>query len=350
MDANILRFFNKQSKNIEKILRNYSEVKIVFDRDVDGLMSCLIVYSFLKKAKKKIKLVSLKTNELENFIKKEKNSDKLFIFLDLSLEENIAKEIRNKKIKSVWIDHHQIRVFSSKDILFINPLLVKSNIYIPTSAISYILFDRIYHLEDSIFFACIGIVSDKGERDCKTILEKCQQKYKISISEINEIAMKINSIFVLNKKIERLIPKMLNIEFFTKNKFLDKIYRKAQKIINFEFKKALRKYKEINGFILYKTSSKYNIRSVIANMLSEEKKFSDKIIIVYNEKREVNLSLRNGYNSNINLLEFLKEIKVSYKSFGGHKNACGASMDKKEFKKFLEEIKKYGKDKRKTIF
>lgn len=345
MDKYLLKFLNKQSKKLEKELNSFKKVYIVFDRDVDGLSSCLIVLNVLERLKKDVRCIPIKIDEVYNFLLNIKDKNSLFIFLDLSLEENFLKVIRNKKLKIIWIDHHQLKIFSTKGLFLINPHLVNSNIYVPTSAITYVIFDKIYHLEELLFFASIGIVADKGEKDCKEILEKFFYKFKIDGSELEILAKKLNSIFILNLNIKSLVKRMKNIVFFKRNKYLDKIFKKSQKIIEKEFRRALKNYEEIKDFILYKiTSKRYNLRSTIANLLSEEKKFSEKVIVVYEIKKNVIISLRNGKNSNLNLLSFLKSLNLEYKNFGGHKNACGATLSKFEFKKFLKKLKKYGRN------
>lgn len=342
MDVRVLKFLNRQSKNLEKILKNYQKIKIVFDRDVDGLMSCLIVLCVLEKLNKKVEYFSIKVKDLKNFLSKQKNSNCLYIFLDLSIEKEFLAEIKNKKLKCIWIDHHQLKVFSFKDIFLINPALINSSIYLPTSAISYIIFDRIYHIDKLLFFASIGIVADKGEKFSENILKKAERKFNLKIEDFFEISKKVNSLFIFEKDIEKYVPKMRNIAFF-KSKELNKIYNKAQKILSKEFKNAIKKHIEIGSFFLYKIRTKFNIRSTIANMLSQE--FKDKIIIVYEiRKNEIIMSLRSN-DSKINLLEIFSKFNINFKSFGGHKNACGAVMSKEEFKKFLKKLKEYGRNK-----
>lgn len=345
MDAKVLKFLNKQSKNVENVLKSFDKVKIIFDRDVDGLMSCLIVYKVLKKLNKKVECISTKVNELENLLEKQKDNESLYIFLDLALEETFVKKIREKNLKSIWIDHHQLKIFSYKQIIFINPLFLNSNIYIPTSAISYILFDRIYHLEDLIFFSAVGIVADKGHKDAESILRKFKQKYSNKF-DLEKVVMKVNSLFILNLKIEKLVSKLVNVDFF-RSKYLEKIYKKTQKILKEELERALKYHEKFNNFALFRVGYKYNTRSTIASILSENEKFSKYVIIVYSMNKDVKISLRNGKESKINLFEFLKSLrnKVEFKSFGGHKNACGATLSKKEFKKFLKELEKYGSNK-----
>jgi len=337
MDVKILKFIKNQSKNVKNILNQFKNVKIFFDNDVDGLMSCLIVFNSLKKLNKKVKCESIKEREkLGEIIKNLKNKNLLYIFLDLALKEEFLKIIRENEIKVLWIDHHKIEVFSTKGILYVNPLLISKKFYIPTSAITYLIFEKFAFIKENLFYAAIGIIADKGYEDCKSILKSASLKFGKNIEEFEILAKKVNSLFILNKEVEKFLNKFKNIKYF-ESKELEKSFEKVEKEIKKELKNFEKRKIKIKNFLIYKIKSKLKIRSTLASILAE--KFKNEIIIICEEKRnKIRMSLRTN-NQKIDLLEILKNLKINFINFGGHKNACGAVINKKDFKNFLNKIK-----------
>jgi len=341
MDVEFLKFIKNSAKTLQKILKDNKKFQIFFDSDVDGLMSLLITLKSLKKLGKDVKFEEVKDREdLPKIIENLKDKNYVYIFLDLGLKEEYLEKIRKLQIKVIWIDHHQIETFSTKGIIYINPLVVDKNLYIPTSAITYLIFEKIVYIKENLYYSAIGIIADKGQKSCEKIIKLASIKFKESYENFELIAQKVNSLFILNKKIKRYVNKMQNIKFF-KSKELERIYKKVQKEIEKELKNFEKKKIETKNVVIYEIKSKLKIRSTIASILSE--KIKDKIIVIYQkEKDKVKISLRTSLE-NVNLLEILKKTKIDFISFGGHKKACGAVIRKKDLNKLINQIKRWSK-------
>lgn len=338
MDAKVLKLLRKFSKDVKKHIENFNTIKIFFDSDVDGLMSAIITFNTLKSLKKKVLFKNLERDEITKTLKGLKNKKSLYIFLDFSLSEEILKEVRDKNLKIIWIDHHKITTFSTKGIIYINPLLANQKVYIPTSAVCYLIFDRINIKTENLLFASIGIVADKGENDCKEIIEKAKRIFKIDDNKLQEYAKKINSLFVLRKNISKYFKKLLNIKYLESEE-LNKLFKRVENEIEKEIKNFEKKHVKIKKFLVYKITSKMKIRGTLASILSEN--FEDNIIVILEDSKDkVYISFRAGKKINIDLLETLKKIKTDFISFGGHKKACGAIISKKNINKFLKELRK----------
>ncbi|MFH7903703.1 MAG: DHHA1 domain-containing protein [Candidatus Aenigmatarchaeota archaeon] len=338
MDAKVLRLLRNFSKDVKNYLERFNKIKIFFDNDVDGLMSAIITYNSLKSLNKNISVKSLERDKLFEVISNLKNKNTLYFFLDLSVSEEIIKEIRVKNFKVIWIDHHRLNTFSTKGILYVNPQLVNQKLYIPTSALCYLIFDRIVSKTENLLFASIGIVADKGENDCKGILDKAKRVFKINYEKIQEYAKKINSIFILKKDVSKYFRKLLNPKYL-ESKELSKMLEKVEKEIEKELKNFEKNNEKINNFLIYSIRSKMKIRSTLASILSE--KFEKNIIVIMEEKdNKIYISFRVGKGLDVDLLDILKKMKINFISFGGHKRACGAIIKKQDINKFLKELKK----------
>ncbi len=339
-----IKEIEKISKRFFKRIKNEKKIFLTFDLDNDGFCSAIAFSNFLKHLKIKPILFLSKKEDREmkviDSIQKFLNSSaKTFISLDLPptgiYEENseifkIKEKIEKSKKQIIFFDHHLYDEKRVKNVYVINPRFYKKSLYLSTSATLYLIFKKIFIDKKSIFFLSIGDYSDKS--NFKELQEKAFNFFPNLKSKIDLYAKRLNSFLLISSH-----SKILNfVQKISEKDLESKTFINAEKKIENEIKKEMKKVKIGRKMIFHIVKSKYNIKSIIANLLLEK---YDKTILVAKIKNDiVNISAR---SKKVNLIEILESMKEKFKEmkFGGHENACGVKIPKQKLNSFLKIFK-----------
>ena len=345
--------YKKDLEELNKLLKSKNKV-LVHHRDVDG--SCCAA-QFLKFFPD-FKTFSIKDPFIPEDIIHELKEQKpeTIIFVDIGVDEHLD---RLKRIQSdlpaskiCVIDHHVIQNDLNKlGMMHINPRFEKKSIYVPASLMVFDMLKGMdFEMEKHAWIACIGVISDYGQKDNKEFIEYCKKLYPgfldtedLIESAIGSQAKTIYSAIILKgeygvrKAIENLVLSK-ELPEFEKNKDLKKWRKNVDKEIT-EVIESCDKDKQIIGNILFfEIKSKLNLASIISNIVSE--KYSNKVIVISKKVAEGwKISTRmskNISNTGINLAEIVKKATEGVGYGGGHPQAAGAFVENwEEFKSRL---------------
>ena len=332
----------KQLEEIKKELEECQNPVFFYHDDADGLCSFLILRRFKGEGDWRIVKATPHIDETFSRFVSEFH-DKVFI-LDIALVDQEFVDSIKKPV--VWIDHHMPQKISKAK--YFNPRVQDIDAYVPVSSICY------EAVKEDLWIATAGTVADYS---IPKFFEKFRKKYP-------EIAGKSKDIdkILYDSKLGKLIRilsfslkgksedvrKAVNIIKNLKepNELLEpkegpaKWVYKRYEMIDKEYQALLSealKQKYDNILIFIYQEKKYSFTENIANEIVYRipKK---KIYIVGRQKEDyMRLSLR---SRDIDLLPILNKALEQVEGYGGgHPYACGASVKKKDFERFLEIFK-----------
>jgi nanoRNase/pAp phosphatase (c-di-AMP/oligoRNAs hydrolase) len=333
----------KQIDEIRKELESSFRPLFFFDDDPDGLCSFLLLYRLIKEGKG---VVVKSSPELdEKFLHKvdEYKPDKIFI-LDKPL---VSQDFLDKiQVKVIWIDHHE--PVTRKKVKYYNPRIKDDKDNRPTSYWCYKIADQ------DLWIAMVGIIGDWhlpvfSKKFTKLYPKLLPEKIKtpetaLFKSEIGKLVRVFS--FILKGKTQDV---MKCVKILTRIKEPDEILKqttpqgkyiyKRYKQINEQYEDLLSSIKATKSKLIVFTykQDKMSFTADLGNELLF--KYPKKIILVGREKnRELKCSMR---SSKIKLPPILKQALKDIDGYGGgHTYACGCCIKKKDFKKFIENIKK----------
>src|SRR3989344_3752846 len=329
---------------LRKELKNSQRPLFFYDDDPDGLCSFLLLYRINREGMGVV-VKSLPIIDMSFFGKVESYSpDKVFI-LDVP---GVQQEFIDKAKRPIfWIDHH--KPLNLKKIKYYNPRKKDPDIYIPTSRMAY----QINANDDELWIAAVGCLADYYVPD---FLDRFIEKYPKLLSAKEELP-----VMLYQRPIGRLIRifsfllkgdnKIVyqNVKILTRIKSPDEIIEQTTpqgKLLYHTFERLNNKYEKIlneakksagkGKILLFEYSEQdSSFTSDLANELSSL--YPDKIIIIAREKSgEMKCSLR----ARINIAEKLAKALQGVEGYGGgHPNACGAVVKKKDWEQFLKNLK-----------
>jgi len=335
---------DKQIGQIREELDNCKKPLFFFHDDADGLCSFLLLYKYIREGKGVI--VKSIPNLDEKFIRKtiEYDPDKIFI-LDIAMVKQ--EFIDNVKAPVIWIDHHE--PLKRDNVRYFNPRLAKKDDNIPATHICYQITKK------DLWIAMCGCIGDWFIPD---FFEEFKKKYPDLIGE----NAKNPGDVLFTTKLGRLIKILSSVlkgktddvmkcvkiltriddpyEILNKESARSRyIYKRFEKI-NSDYdgllKDALAAKTEDTLFVYSYKESRMSFTGDLANELLYH--FPNKTIVVAREKDdEMRMSLR----SDKKLPPIIKKALEGLEGYGGgHEYACGANVKTKDFKKFLDRIKK----------
>ncbi len=339
----------KQIEEIRKELKESENPLFFFDDDPDGLCSYLLLRKYIEKGKGVVAKGSATLDV--NYIRKvEENSpDKIFV-LDKPIISQEFIDKANRRI--IWIDHHP--VVHREGVKYYNPR-TSNNENICASYLCYkIIEDNEELREEDLWIAAVGIIADWGipvffdelsKRYPDLIGNARTEKELLYECEFGKLA-KIFSYLLkgktsdVNKHINILLKMKSPYEILkqesTKGKYVFKTAEKIGKSYNELLEKAL-KIKADKLFVFTYPSGKISFTGELSNELLY--KFPGKIILVGREKDgDIRFSLR---SDDLIISDVLEKAMVGVEGYsGGHEFACGGNIAKKDWKKFIENLKK----------
>ena len=334
----------KQYQQIREELESCQNPLFFFDDDPDGLCAFLLLYRYLKEGhgfvvKTHPRLDIRSAPKIEQF-----NADKVFI-LDVALVDQDF--IDACKVPVIWIDHHG--PYERNNVKYFNPRLAKKDCNLPTTYMCYRVVNK------DLWIAMLGCIADYYMPD---FVEEFKKKYpdlmnKEKSTEDIYFNTKLGNLikifsFSLKGKTSDVLK---NIKVLTriespyeilnqetpKGKFIFKSYEKIKKIYDELLETGIKQANKEKLLIYIYPDDKMSLTGDLANELLY--KFPDKIIIVGRTKNEeVKMSIR---SKNIVILPILEKALAGLEGYGGgHEYACGANVNERDFKEFVERIKK----------
>ena len=340
----------KQIIKIKEHLNNAQNPLFFFDNDPDGLCSFILLQKYIGRGKGfPVKSASLDKNYLRRI--NELNPDYLFILDVPTVSEEFFEEIRKINLPVVWIDHHHTDKNKIPDFVnYYNPLLGKN---FPSST-TYLCYEVTKKKED-LWITIVGSISDNFVPEIYGEFKKLYPDLSLDSSDAFEILYnsKIGVIaHLLNcglkdkttnviKMIKFLMKVTTPYEILEKTPKNREMHEKFE-IINKKLKKFLEKAQEeanaSDKLVFFEYGGDTSMSAEISNSLKYL--FPGRIIFVaYVAEGFVNISGR-GKNVKKFLEKTLEQGNFENARGGGHENAVGARIMKKDLEGFRELIKK----------
>ena len=340
-----------QINEIKEHLDKAQNPLFFFDNDQDGLCSFLLLQRYLERGKGfPVKSIPLE----ENYFRKinELNPDYLFILDVPDVSQEFFKEIEKINLPVVWIDHHQTDKKKIPEFVnYYNPYLGKK---IP-SATTYLCY-QINKKKQDLWIAILGCISDnftpKYYKDFKKEFpdlaidsdEAFDIYYGSQIGKIAQIigaGLKDRTTNVI-KMLYFLIKCKTPYEILEETKENREMHKKFNEIDEKDKKflnKAKEQIKKSDKLIFFEYGGETSMSSQIANKLKYL--FPDKIVFVaYISEAFVNFSAR-GKRVGKLLEKIFKIGNFENSKGGGHENAVGGQIMKRDlekFRKIVEEV------------
>lgn len=352
--------FIKEIKPTDKIV-------IVHDDDCDGVCSGAIFTLIIRKLFNYCpKNFSTEWNEsLTNNIVKEilKENVTYLIILDVPKIPQDLIDLLSKKIKILIIDHHIVSNY--KNVLYCNPRVFDSLIYLPVSYLAYKIYEKIFESKNICWVAAIGVLGDYKIDYCQDLfidLEKIYprlvDKIKLSSKELFEKSLlgKLTRIVdggrVVKSKegaefVLKTISNAKNYEEILKGKTKEaKTILKWYKISKKEFERLIKDFKQNNkplgnSILFYEFKSKFFFKSTLATAIGHL--YDDKIVFIGQKiGKYFDGSFRKGKNVNVDLNSLVRKLieNIPNSSGGGHPDAAGVRIPVEYKKVFLENLSK----------
>ena len=341
----------KQVQEIKKHLERAQNPLFLFDNDLDGLCSFLLLRRYLDRGKGfPIKSAPDLTKE---YLRKvhELNPDYIFILDKPRVSEDFFEEVEKINLPVVWIDHHQ----SEREkipffVNYYNPLYNRTKKNEPVTALCYQITNR----KEDRWIALIGSIADKFLPDFYPEFRKENKELTIDSkdsseiyynSEIGEIARMLSfSLMDRTTNVINTLKFLMRVkspyDVLEENNSTSSIHKRAKELYE-KYKKLIEKAKkeaeESGKFLFFKYGSDISMSADIANRLIYL--FPEKVIAVVriNDSR-ASCSIR-GKNIRGKVVKAIENIEGA--TGGGHENAVGAQMrsgNVEEFEKILREM------------
>src|SRR3989338_3619819 len=349
LDLNVSVLTDSEINEIREILDKANNPLYLFDDDGDGVCAYLILKKHFKKGKGiSIKSAGALDTKYSVYIYEEKPD--LVVILDKAVvKQELIDEI---PCEILYIDHHPIQEL--KKVKYYNPLIHDKKSYIPTSYMAYKI------TNDNLWLAIVGCLFDYKSPD---FLNEFKKQYPDLLDKTHtdpgyilfktELGRLIK-LFAFNMKgknseAKKSIELLENIEspYEIINKtnenaeYLQKRYEKLNREYELLLDKAKNCINNKDKVIVFEyPSSKTSFTQYLATELSYA--HQNKTVIVAREKEnDFKLSLRNQKKDISKILA--KALNGLSGYGGGHKHACGASIDKKDYENLIERIRKLTK-------
>ena len=334
----------KHYNEIREELDSCKRPLFFFDDDPDGLCSFILLYRYKREGKgvvvkssPELKPIFIKTVE-------DYSPDKVFIVDKPMVSPDFIDAV---KVPIIWIDHHNI--IKNSGTKYYNSR--KDGFGEPASCICY----RV--VKQDLWIAACGAVADwclpdfsaefsKEYPDLLPAEIKKPEKalYETKLGELIKILSfilkgKTSDVLSCVKILTRIkTPYELINEETTQARFIIKRFEKVKKGYDSLLEEALKNKKEDKMIVFTYSEKKMSFTGDLSNELLYM--FPEKIILVAREKGgEMKCSLRSS--GPVSVSEILKKALVGIEGYGGgHEHACGLCIKNKDFKRFVENIKK----------
>lgn len=333
----------QQYEQIRKELLSCEKPLIFFHDDADGLASFLLLRRFMKKGKGiMVKAVPKLDAKYSHYVE-EYSPDKIFV-VDISIVEQ--EFIDQASIPIVWIDHHQ--VIERHHIQYFNPRESNNEDSHPASYLCYKV------VQQDLWIAMAGIIGDwwipeflkefadqypdlidekiksPGEALFTTKLGELSRIFSFILKGASDEALKCVSIL---SRIDS--PYEILSQETPSGKYIHKRYKHFDKLYQALLERA--KKAVADDFLIFTYSGKDSFTGELSNELLFLN--PEKVVITGRERNdEVRMSIR-GAGKNVILPRLKKALEGIEGYGGGHEYACGATVKKHEFVRFMEKFR-----------
>ena len=286
----------KKAADFLKRIKQKDGIIIVFNNDLDGMCSCVMIKKYLSKIGNNPYIISQPMPPDKNLIRKMQSgiSNKV-IFLDMAIDQSASLV---KKIKGMGelliIDHHLVsQNLNSKAIVHCNPRIKTPGIYQSTSYIVHKILCELENTEELDWIAALGAIADYDLSSSQDLVKKIQKIY--DMDKLHKIVAILASLKATRTMTcEKTVDALMAIKEPEKVLETEEFIRSYQEIENEKQGVMINTQSDtkINGnIVIYEIKSRYNIRSEISTRLAE--KYKDKIVIVYEKiGKKINASVR----------------------------------------------------------
>ncbi|UZE94067.1 MAG: DHH family phosphoesterase [Candidatus Pacearchaeota archaeon] len=337
----------KQIEKFRDFLEKAQNPLFLFDNDVDGLASFLLLARFCGKGKgvaiKSFPDLSVShARRLYEF-----KPDYVFVLDKPLIEKGFRDSAREFGVPIIWLDHHPAPDYTNEEgIFYFNPLQNKPSNE-PTSYWAY----KITKRKEDEWISMIGCLADwyipefdesfSKEYPDLFILTKDPAK-ALYETEIGRIVKMLS--FALKDRTS-IVVKMLKNLLTLKNprEILDitiktsSIHRRYKQI-NKKYEKILSRARDIartsKKLLFFQYGGELSLSSELSNELSYF--YPDRIVVVaYIKGTKANISIR----GNINVRDLIaKALEGIESTSGGHEKASGASLSVEDLPKFRDKL------------
>jgi nanoRNase/pAp phosphatase (c-di-AMP/oligoRNAs hydrolase) len=331
----------KALKNLEKLfeiginfikgLRKGEKTILVYDTDVDGVASAVLLLSAIEEMGKKVmKTFPLGFGDMEKSKAELRRFEKI-ITVDVPIDL-IEKHLLDLGKDMLIIDHHPGNDLNSDKVVMINPRIENSEIYQPTSYVVYKMFKKM--LEEKKWVSILGTVGDLGIDDCRDLV-RIKDKKNVWKSKFGKASMLLAAHIAIfgPERAFRILSNSRSLKELVENQEIIS----ASREFNQELERCEREFKknlEAKGKILIsKIKPRYKgVCSVLITRLATEN--PEKIIFVFEDKlKSIRIHGRNSLGK-VNIGRFFKELGIG----GGHEEAGAGNIDKKDEEKLKLKI------------
>ena len=339
----------KQLSKIREHLEKAQNPIFLFDNDVDGLCSYVLLRRFLGRGKG----VAVKSHpDIDTRYAKrvqELGGDYVFVLDRHSLGKEFVGEIASLQLPIVWIDHHDVAVedYQYSLLSHFNPAHRRKKSAEPTTYLCYSATQRV----EDLWIALIGCIADHylpkfvgdfagmhPELWAKKITAPFQALYTTGIGRLSR---------ALSFGLKDSVSHVVELQNFLVNcKTSGDLEKEIESNSAFalKYREILKKYNSLldaaklsvaDKYLIFNYSGTLSISSDLSNELSYifPKKY---ICVAYSSGSLTNISLRGDNVKNI-----LGQILPNFvgATGGGHKDAVGARIQTNELDKFVEMLK-----------
>lgn len=328
-------------------LEKEDRIAIVSHTDLDGIGSAILIEEILKSKGLERNIISRKflepkKNALSDlFLKLGKEKISSLFITDLNYENFDAEgfEMLREDFKTFTIDHHPAgKIKNSENV-------IKAETTQCATYVCYELGKELFDADKWRWLVCAALITDVCYVNPK-ILEFIRETYpKVTEKNIRESeAGKISS--VVSSALIYFAGQEEKVYDFIREKKLKEL-EKYDIEVRQEIDKWMKKYKKEAAYFperdlyFYYFNSKFNITSIVTNLLSMEEPDATFISVsdIKEENGMVKVSARN-HNSRKDMIQFLKKGVNGLENAvtGGHVPAAGGSFMKKDIDEFERNI------------
>lgn len=351
-----------------KAMESLKSVLIVYHRDSDGVCASVLLEKILKKlGKKSVTSIACDPSTpavtFELMQKIIKINPNYLLFVDMAVDQDPNQLIILKQkigCSTIVIDHHPpSNDLNMIDIAHINPRFADSSCYFPASYVVYKIGEKIFDVSDLSWISMIGVIGDKGIDNCKDLVkastrangnfgetQKTLEQTKFGhASEMIMAARAMESVGGDGIETSRsILNNSLGIGKFVASRTLDEWYQITQQGIdeaveNFEKKSELHSGGKI---AIYKINTPYKIESIVASKISEKYPRTS-IMVCRDAGNKIACSLRNQKTADLSKIVKMSLVGLRQSVGGGHPQAAGVLVDKKEWDAFKSNVIRYSR-------
>jgi single-stranded DNA-specific DHH superfamily exonuclease len=346
---------DKEINDLRDALKTSKRPIIFFDDDTDGLSSFLLFYYYAKNYAEDIRGIIVKSSPMlkdDIYLRRieEYQPDTVFVLDKPMVHQDFIDKI---KVPIYWLDHHPMQ--NNTKVHYFNPMRHKAKGYDPDNRpTTYWAYKVTEEPEELLWIAMVGcsgdwFIPEFSKKFIKEYPDLWDKKIKIrnpgSVLYETRLGMLDKIIQFNTKGTIREVQDSIRVMKKIKNPY-DIIDQKTPegKFIYKRFEKINKGYEDIKSRVKITDDRLllfvYNDNNSVTGDLSNEIQYHNpsKLVVIAREKTDsIICAIR---SENLIVRDILEKSLIGINGHGGgHEHACGASVDKKDFDKFVENLR-----------